>query len=186
MRTCSVCGNRTGESVCPICGFDESCNYACYPTLSPLPEGLEPVSGRAAAYAGYWKCGCGGNCFHIRPADARLVCIRCGATADARTVFPMASASQKPEPPKRQEPVRPESPQPTGRQLHVDYSDMEYLRKAHQRWSGTPEPIKPEKWSIEDYSDMDHLRMSHEHWSRSENVESPGVKKAREILGWNK
>lgn len=170
MRTCSVCGNQTGESVCPICGFDESCNYECYPTLSAVPEGVEPVSGRAAAYAGYWRCSCGGNCFHIRPADARLVCTRCGAAADARTVFPMASPAQKPEPVKRQEPPQ------RSNEIGLDYSDIEYLRQAHRRWSGIPEPM----------SDLDRMRMAHERWSRSEDVESPGVKKTREILGWNK
>lgn len=39
MMTCPICGAQTGSPVCD-CGYDRSRDYAAYPTLAPLPQGL--------------------------------------------------------------------------------------------------------------------------------------------------
>lgn len=35
---CMICNTEHEENICPVCGFDESMNYAAYATLSPVPE----------------------------------------------------------------------------------------------------------------------------------------------------
>ena len=92
METCPVCGGRASfPKRCDSCGFDPSCDYERYRTLSPvLPKFAEPVSARAAKRkrqqqtvtvpAGDLRCPkCGGAHLLFLVDELKFMCPDCGA-----------------------------------------------------------------------------------------------------------
>ncbi|MCD8126070.1 MAG: hypothetical protein LUD82_00905 [Clostridiales bacterium] len=95
--TCPVChADNSGEwSFCKDCGFDRSCDYEGYPTLSAsLPAGAKSVSALATAQQqklvpGALTCpDCGNRTFYYSTELRQLICTRC------RRAVPLAGEAQ--------------------------------------------------------------------------------------------
>ena len=75
---CPICGKKLTNMVCD-CGYDASLDYERYPTLSPVPSGLESVTGARERKNQLLCCsGCGHCGFTVRRDNGELKCIRCG------------------------------------------------------------------------------------------------------------
>lgn len=44
MLHCPICGKPIQSTLCPQCGFDESCNYEAHPTFHMLPATVKTIS----------------------------------------------------------------------------------------------------------------------------------------------
>lgn len=105
MSTCPVCGSRIPDFSCAVCGFDGSCNYEQYPTLSNAvssesvcllrkkyrEQNHSPAHAAATSSpvsllnkvqqkksTGLLHCrNCGGRSFNLRLSDNALVCSSC-------------------------------------------------------------------------------------------------------------
>ncbi len=74
MEKCLICKTKLNHNICPSCGFDESCNFESYYTISELPEmgGFHPIS----YYKTKWEEKC--KKAHKNPANKYLTCQNCG------------------------------------------------------------------------------------------------------------
>ena len=80
---CPVCGKKSQHIQCPDCGFDSSRDYECFPTLTPLAEGLPSREIFGNGIKNLVRCGtCGGLYFRIDLIAAKLYCRNCGGETD--------------------------------------------------------------------------------------------------------
>ena len=75
MSKCPVCNTALTTSICPVCGYDRSRDYAQFPTFGPLRGSVSAVSRTASPPM---LCpGCGGAHFLLH-RDASFTCASCG------------------------------------------------------------------------------------------------------------
>lgn len=82
MNICPVCANKNQNAVCPTCGFDASCDYESYPTLSKVNSFALTMSGIKNTYKNslkkYLSCKkCGGKTFYIDGETNAVLCSNC-------------------------------------------------------------------------------------------------------------
>lgn len=82
MYTCPICGKESNDKICKSCGFDISCNYEHYPTLTFIDNLIPSVSRRRDNYKTKFKnyiyCKiCGGRTFYADPETENLICSFC-------------------------------------------------------------------------------------------------------------
>lgn len=75
MSKCPVCNAALTISICPVCGYDRSRDYAQFPTFGPLRGSVRAISRTASPPM---LCpGCGGAHFLLH-RDATFTCASCG------------------------------------------------------------------------------------------------------------
>lgn len=99
MNICPVCGSKNQNTVCTICGFDTSCDYQSYPTLSKIDNSALAISGIKNTYENsrkkYLSCkNCGGMAFYIHSETHECICMHC--------LKPLEGKYQKVEPLQKQ------------------------------------------------------------------------------------
>ena len=82
MFICPVCKTENETLLCKNCGFDGSCDFENYATLSMVPENLKAVSSlkyeRQKMLETYSLCpNCGGYTFYLNKKDFTCVCANC-------------------------------------------------------------------------------------------------------------
>lgn len=89
MYICPVCVNKTENQVCSICGFDISCDFEHYPTLSKVSASVSAISNSKQAYETnqkkYLSCkNCGGKAFYIDIETHECICLKCSKPLDGK------------------------------------------------------------------------------------------------------
>ena len=87
MWKCPVCekwNSDDGELFCRSCGFDGSCDYVHYPTLTQLSGKPQAISAlrkiQEDRQADFLHCSkCGGRAFFFNQKEGTLLCASCGA-----------------------------------------------------------------------------------------------------------
>lgn len=75
---CPVCEEMMDSLVC-ACGYDRSRDYERYPTLAPVPAGLESAAALRIRRSDLVRCaGCGYYGFSMSRTTGEMKCIRCG------------------------------------------------------------------------------------------------------------
>lgn len=91
MGICPVCNETITSMVCSNCGFDCSCDYVHYPTLSKIEPACMVVPVRTADRSGqenaFFCPSCGGNRFWLDHGSCVLVCSRCGAGVSTEEIL---------------------------------------------------------------------------------------------------
>jgi len=82
MYLCPVCGKEIENTVCSACGFDRSCDFEHYPTLSKVSSQALGISNLKKAYENkqkkYISCkNCGGKSFYIDQETHECICTQC-------------------------------------------------------------------------------------------------------------
>ncbi len=82
MFICPVCKTENETLLCKNCGFDSSCDFENYATLSMVPDNLKAVSSlkyeRQKMLETYSLCpNCGGYTFYLNKKDFTCVCANC-------------------------------------------------------------------------------------------------------------
>lgn len=102
MSKCPVCGKEMKKGVC-VCGFDESCNYEKYPTLTVLGKVVSSISGsRDDSREDRLCCPvCGEQNFYCDFHLGALVCTTCSTPVKeteirhARSIWKLGVESKK-------------------------------------------------------------------------------------------
>lgn len=82
MYLCPVCGKEIENTVCSSCGFDKSCDFEHYPTLSKVSIQALGISNLKKTYENkqkkYISCkNCGGKSFYIDQETHECICTQC-------------------------------------------------------------------------------------------------------------
>lgn len=82
MYLCPVCGKEIENTVCSACGFDRSCDFEHYPTLSKVSSQVSVISNLKKTYENkqkkYISCkNCGGKSFYIDQETHECICLNC-------------------------------------------------------------------------------------------------------------
>ncbi|MEE0763037.1 MAG: hypothetical protein UIM27_08775 [Acutalibacteraceae bacterium] len=82
MYLCPVCGKEIENTICSACGFDKSCDFENYPTLSEVSSQALGISNLKKTYENkqkkYISCkNCGGKSFYIDQETHECICLNC-------------------------------------------------------------------------------------------------------------
>ena len=83
MNKCPVCGKENTGFVCSDCGFDLSCDFERFPTLSMVKSGSLSCSKlktiKEAKFKNVKRCEvCGGHSFYFDEKKYLFICTACG------------------------------------------------------------------------------------------------------------
>lgn len=89
MSTCPVCGRELQNAVCSVCGFDKSCDFEHYSTLSEVKSSVSSISNLKKTYEEnqkkYLSCkNCGGKAFYIDIETHQCICLKCSKPLDGK------------------------------------------------------------------------------------------------------
>ena len=89
MYLCPVCGKEIENTICSACGFDKSCDFENYPTLSEVSSQALGISNLKETYENkqkkYISCkNCGGRTFYIDIESGGILCSECLNPIDGR------------------------------------------------------------------------------------------------------